>query len=63
MCLLLKPSPRRDQEHVIGLQELLILNWGVMAITGTSAFLRGKTDPDQNGTEAACVESHCEEEI
>jgi hypothetical protein len=38
MVFLSKRSSRRDQELVIGPQELLILNWGVIAITGTFAF-------------------------
>jgi hypothetical protein len=58
-----KCNPRRDQEQVIGLQELFVLDRSVMAITGTSAFLRRKTDPDQNATEPACLETRYEQEI
>jgi hypothetical protein len=31
--------------------------------TGASAFPRGKTDPDQNATELACLETRYEQEI
>jgi hypothetical protein len=43
-----------NQEHVFGVPELLILNRGVIAITGTSTF--------SNATQPACVDTRYEQE-
>jgi hypothetical protein len=51
-----KCDPDEDQAHVIDLQELIILNWSVMAIKGTSAFLsRKRTQIEMLG---ACLHRH-----
>jgi hypothetical protein len=55
MAFLSKRSSRRDQELVISPRELLILNRGVIAITGTSAF--------PNATQPARVDTRYEQEI